>query len=103
MVGQPWMIGGYPGSYNLAKFILDLVPCDILTWSWILVEPDGPRSISTTILNHYGLKIPDDFDEVGRFLTPAWSGGYRIPREQILYKPVVGPRESFICKATTHD
>lgn len=48
-VGQAWMIGGYPGSDDLARASLARVTCDLLARSWLLVEEGGPRALSSNV------------------------------------------------------
>lgn len=86
-IGQAWTIGGYPGSLDLAKSALDLVQCEKIAAAWVLLEPGGPRSISTTLLEQFGARFPDAYILVGRFQTAEGSGGYNDKRGQELYKP----------------
>ncbi len=86
-VGQAWMIGGYPGSANLANFVLRAVPCEKLAAAWILVEPDGPRSLPGAVLASFGAALAPDYVEVGSWATAPGAGGYAEPRVQQLWKP----------------
>lgn len=81
-VGQAWMIGGYPGSAALATAALQKVACATIVTSWLLVEPDGPRSISRTVLSEYGLR----FESVGSIASP--TGSYPQSYQQYLLRPV---------------
>ncbi|WP_332742582.1 hypothetical protein [Hydrogenophaga sp.] len=86
-VGQAWMIGGYPGSANLASFVLKSVPCEKLAAAWILAEPDGPRSLPGAVLATFGAVWATDYVQVGSWATAAGAGGYAQPRVQQLWKP----------------
>ncbi|MBT9463715.1 hypothetical protein [Hydrogenophaga sp.] len=86
-LGQAWMIGGYPGSANLASFVLKAVPCEKLGAAWILAEPDGPRSLPGAVLATFGASLATDYVQVGSWATAAGAGGYTQPREQTLWKP----------------
>ncbi|MES2888865.1 MAG: hypothetical protein V4739_12765 [Pseudomonadota bacterium] len=86
-LGQAWMIGGYPGSANLASFVLKSVPCEKLAAAWILAEPDGPRSLPGAVLATFGAAMTTDYVQVGSWATAAGAGGYAQPREQTLWKP----------------
>jgi hypothetical protein len=86
-VGQAWMIGGYPGSANLASFVLKSVPCEKLAAAWILAEPDGPRSLPGAVLATFGADLARDYVQVGSWDTAAGAGGYAQPRLQQLWKP----------------
>lgn len=44
-IGQPWTIGGYPGSAARAKAALLLVPCELIASAWLLTEPESPRAL----------------------------------------------------------
>jgi hypothetical protein len=86
-IGQPWMIGGYSGSYRLAYESIKKVSCDDLATSWILTEPDGPRSISSTLLESFGASLLRDYSYVISWVTPAYAAGATFSRTQILYRP----------------
>lgn len=102
-IGQPWMIGGYPGSAAFARKVLASENCEALGSSWMLVEPDGPRSISTDILEPVGLPFPDSYEVAGEIMTPVGGGGFAQPRRQIIYKPIGGPANIVTaCRAYRH-
>ena len=84
--GQPWMIGGYSGSDDLAKAALDRVPCEELARAWILSEPAGPRRLSASVLHGYGIDVPRDFTGVGTVSAPV--GAFPLRYDQVLLKPV---------------
>lgn len=86
-VGQAWIIGGYPGSANLASLVLKSVPCEKLSAAWILTEPDGPRSLPGAVLATFRASLTTDYVQVGSWATAAGAGGYAQPREQTLWKP----------------
>jgi len=87
-IGQPWTIGGYPGSDKLAVIMLKMVPCEEISKAWLLVEPDGPRKISPEILFSLGANLATDFEIVGTFKTAEGAGGYKEIRAQQLLRPV---------------
>ncbi|MGB3539493.1 MAG: hypothetical protein WBA42_15150 [Mesorhizobium sp.] len=102
-IGQPWMIGGYPGSAAFARKVLTSENCEALGSSWILVEPDGPRSISTDILESAGLPFPGSYEIAGEVMTPVGGGGFARPRQQIIYKPSGSLANIVsICRANRH-
>lgn len=88
IIGQPWLLGGYPGSDKFAERALEEVDCDHISKSWILVEPAGPRKLSPNILSALGMDIRADFENVGTLMTPAGSGGLEERRLQHLLKPI---------------
>jgi len=82
--GAPWMIGGFPGSNQMASARLNLVSCPELVDAWIIHEPNGPTSLSDDVLGHFGVNI-EDYDIIGRFSTPvAWGFTESV---QMLLKP----------------
>ena len=91
-VGQPWLLGGYPGSQDLAQFALDKVACDVLARSWLLLEADGPRALPDTALNKYGMDRLRDYYVVAKANNThayGWKrfGDDRHPFENQLLKP----------------
>lgn len=85
--GQPWMIGGYPGSEARALAALKHVSCEKIAEAWLIIEPDGPRSLKTDILSSLGAHFPDDFQSVGKWETSAREAANPPTREQYLFKP----------------
>jgi hypothetical protein len=92
-IGQPWMIGGYPGSTKVALMALSHESCVALGSSWILAEPGGPRSISTDVLQASGLPFPRSYKIVGEILVPTAASGHPVSRRQIIYSPTMSPAE----------
>ena len=91
-VGAAWLIGGYPGSNNLATFNLDLVACQELVRSWVLIEPDGPLRLSMNLLQRYGIDLQRDFEIVGTLKAPI--GAFPNSYKQELLKPKPDSREA---------
>ncbi len=86
-IAQAWMIGGYPGSKKRLTEALARVSCAQLSDAWILIEPDGPRSLPTDILSTIGFTFPNDFVSVTAWKTSTGAGGYPFKRQQFLFKP----------------
>ena len=86
-VGAPWLLGGYPGSDRSAAGILSRVDCAEVAAAWVLVELDGPRHLSPSVLQKSGIRVPADFVVAGRLVTPNGFGGYPTGAEQQLLKP----------------
>ncbi len=86
-IGQAWMIGGYPGSFKLATEALKRVSCGRLADAWILTEPEGPRSISDSLIHSFGAHL-SDYEVVATWNTAAGAGGYEQRPAQKLLKPV---------------
>ena len=100
-VGQAWMIGGYPGSLRLAEFALKSVSCEKLAVAWLLSEPSGPRSISTSVLTTFGANLSASYQRAGSWSAPAGIGGHNKEIEQILWRPSRPPETAIeACIAT---
>jgi len=87
-IGQAWNVGAYPGSLSLAKVALGRTPCEKISAAWVLLEPDGPRSISNDLMSSVGSTFPNGYSQVAAWETAAGAGGNLKPRHQELYKPV---------------
>lgn len=93
-IGQAWTIGGYPGSLKLAKAALDRTTCEKIATSWILFEPNGPRSIPIELMYSIGADFPNNYEKVGTWQT----AGYPDTRTQHLYKPLRQNKTLMHCK-----
>lgn len=58
-IGSPWMIGGYPGSRDLAEVALERVACREIAAAWILDEPGGTRDLPLELLGQSGIEERD--------------------------------------------
>lgn len=85
--GLPWLIGGYYGSNTMAVTALESVSCQEISEAWVLLEPGGPRSLDSLILDKVGLEFPLSHEPAARWFTPKGAGGYSYERQQILYRP----------------
>ena len=79
------MIGGYPGSEELANTVLNRIPREELLRSWILTEPGGPRNLSPDILHNYRQDLKRDYEEVGAVDTAV--ADYSRSFKQHVFKP----------------
>jgi hypothetical protein len=86
-IGQPWIIGGYPGSLKFAEAALAHTSCDKISLAWILFEPNGPRSIPTEVMLSVGADFFSAYEKVGVWPIPEGAGGYKDRGTQELYKP----------------
>lgn len=87
-IGQPWTVGGYPGSINLAVRMLARVDCKRLAQAWLLTEPDGPRKLPPEeLLSAFGANFDADYTTVGHLSTPPGKGSYPGTYSQALRKP----------------
>lgn len=84
-LGQPWILGAYPGSERFAGAALDRVPCGELGRAWVLTEPAGPRTINARLLERYGIDPRADLDVVGVLDSPTEA--YPTSAVQQLLKP----------------
>lgn len=76
-IGQPWTIGGYPGSAPRAAAALGIVPCDLIARAWLLTETDAPGAMPVGIIGVPGLT----YEAVGALPAPDSS------RQEQLRKP----------------
>ena len=86
-IGAAWLIGGYPGSLSYAKAVLGRVSCEKISKAWLLVEPSGPRSIPTELLEDLGAAFPQSYQLAASWNTAQGAGGYAKSRIQNLYQP----------------
>ena len=86
-IGNAWLIGKHPGSFDAAVAALQMVDCTKIANAWVLHEPESRRTISPAILRTFGITFPDDYDEIGHWLTADGPGRYAA-RSQSLYKPL---------------
>lgn len=99
-IGQAWNVGAYPGSLNLAKVALRGAPCEWIATSWVLLEPNGPRSIPNDLMLSAGSAFPNGYSLVATWDTAAGAGGYPTPRRQELYKPLSSSEILTSCNET---
>lgn len=90
-VGQPWLIGGYPGSAQFVSKALDAEACDVLAKSWLLIEPTSPRAIPLTLLARYGIDAAADFVSVGEVVRKVDVTHPDEARSQQILKPSRDP------------
>ncbi|MBY4731304.1 hypothetical protein [Cupriavidus pauculus] len=87
---QAWIIGnyrGYTGSELVAERGLKAVSCGELGSAWLLVEPDGPVSLSVALLSVFGASLQQDYELVGEFETAPIVGGFTPVKLQQIYRP----------------
>lgn len=73
-LGQPWMVGGYPGSNTLALTTLNNESCEALSSAWVLEEPKGKLKLSSEIiLAHFGANRETDYKIVGTVDTVPYA------------------------------
>lgn len=85
-LGSAWLIGGYPGSLQLAYLGLSSHSCTDIANAWVLDEPEGPRRIDSSLLERFGIKLEEDFVVVGRLKSPP--GQFPKKYDHVLYKPL---------------
>jgi hypothetical protein len=59
-LGEPWLLGRYPGSAAFAARALARVSCEQLVNAWVLEAPRGRRAISDDVLTSIGLSARID-------------------------------------------
>ncbi|HTN66572.1 MAG TPA: hypothetical protein VL051_10360 [Burkholderiaceae bacterium] len=97
-IGQPWTLGGYPGSLLFLKAGLSRFSCEEIAAAWVLFEPDGPDSISAELMPSLGAEFPEGYKRVGTWHTAKGAGGYAASRIQELYKPIKSQETLMACE-----
>lgn len=91
--GQPWLLGAHEASVEFAEEVLNGIPCGVLAKAWVLVAPQGKRSLPESLLTTRGLDLPS-YKAVGRVMSSGIDGG-----ENILLKPMQsGPKVVEACE-----
>jgi hypothetical protein len=91
-LGSAWLIGGYPGSGDLAEAQLRLQTQQCLDSAWILDEPTAPRRVFNFKAQSFSLAPSNAYEAVGSAKNPLTGG------TQILYRPSdVSPVDSRAC------
>ena len=80
-LGSAWLIGGYPGSQELAEAQLRLYSQPCLDLAWILDEPTAPRRVFGFDPEEFSLSPSNTYEAVGAVKNPLTGG------TQILYRP----------------
>jgi hypothetical protein len=82
-LGVAWTLAGYEGSNDFLVKALDQVPCEAITASWLLLEPDSKNSFSPDILRNFGINAQTDYVDVGSVVVNSGNA----PRIHHLLKP----------------
>lgn len=106
-IGQAWTIGGYPGSLPLAEMALNQASCEDVANAWLLVEKDGRRQISHTILEKHGIRADKStYTKLAKFNSQSVDdfGGVNLLHpdaiyEHVLLKPVDAENQTKACLA----
>ena len=88
-IGQAWMVGGYPGSDNMAIAMLNRVSCTDIAEAWLLVDTDSRLKLSLAILSHFGLSIEQHFEMAAELsISSASVPRHGVPSRKLqLWKP----------------
>jgi hypothetical protein len=91
-LGSAWLIGGYPGSGQLAEAQLRLYSQQCLDSAWILDEPTAARRVFSFNSKSFSLAPSNTYEALGYAKNPLTGG------TQILYRPSdVSPVDSRAC------
>jgi len=80
-VKRAWLMGGYSGSEDAAKWLFQQVDVEIIKRAWILTAPHGSREISTSVLEVNGINFERNFEKVGELTT------HYLNESQVLWRP----------------
>ena len=93
-LGSPWFAGGYSGSEKRAIHALKKVDEHLVDQAWVIVELEGPRSLSNDVLASLGRDLARDYELVAEIILPSGLGGRNTATIQRLYKPNSSGNES---------
>ena len=83
--GQPWLLGGYPGSHRAAKAALALADCSALAEAWLIVEPGGQRALGDDVAIAFGADRKHDYAVAATWhTTPGYRDGAPVRRQWLL-------------------
>lgn len=68
-LGVPWLIGGYNGSSDFVLNVLNSSKKSDLKKAWILLAPQGKRSIPVDVLKKVGINYPENYKFVSALKT----------------------------------
>ncbi|WP_213290939.1 hypothetical protein [Bradyrhizobium sp. sGM-13] len=101
-LGQPWLIGGYPGSSAVAVETLGLENCTDLAKAWVLIEPEGWRHLDhVSVMASFGAGVAD-YVAAAMFETPVNDEDEDDPNvhRQFLFKPL---RPAALAEQSCHE
>jgi hypothetical protein len=81
LVGNPWLIGGRPGSDAHAKAYLDMLGHAELKRAWVLTAPNGKRSIDSHVLWGGAPELQATHEPIGELHFPLRG------EVQVLWRP----------------
>ena len=87
-LGSPWIAGGYKNADLAMITVLKDSQCVDLAYSNILYEPLGLRSISSSVLNNFGIDFPKNYQLLGEIDLPIDTEGNLNHRKLQLFKPL---------------
>ena len=86
--GLPWFIGGRPASDKTIERLFRQLSCETLASGWLLVEPDGSRSLDESrLLRSMGAELSSDYESVARLLGAPTNGRRRPRGALVIYRP----------------
>lgn len=88
-LGSPWMPGGYPGSLEVAEFLLRKTDIKKLRESWVLDAPDSRRKLNKEILKSLNLNFPEAYELAFSVVLPAGKNYPHQPIRQDFYRPKI--------------
>lgn len=107
-IGQAWTIGGYAGSQTQAAIALYQASCEEIASAWLLIEKDGRRAISESVLMQHGITAnKQTYRVVGQLQTQQLTDwGAKNPQHsqgvytQYLVQPVDIENQTRACLAS---
>lgn len=89
-IGQAWNIGGYKGSELMASLALYQASCEEIASAWLLIEKEGRRQISHTILMNHGIRADKTtYQKIAKFDSQQlFKTHQKKVFQQYLLKPI---------------
>ncbi len=77
--GFMWLLGGYAGSLEATRFVLEHWPADALQAAWIITS-NGDRSVPSSVLADVGLSFPQGYTPIIEVTSPIFNEQHTLWR-----------------------
>ncbi|RMG89428.1 MAG: hypothetical protein D6712_01695 [Chloroflexi bacterium] len=77
--GFMWLLGGYTGSLEATRFVLEHWPANTLQAAWVITS-NGDRSIPSSILADVGLSFPQGYTPIIEVTSPIFNEQHTLWR-----------------------
>jgi hypothetical protein len=70
--GEPWLLGGYPGSADFARASLYETSCADMASAFVMISPKGKRKLPDDTFGVFGIDISKDYKQIASLLSPFY-------------------------------